>query len=167
MVEQFDFEKIDTMSLPDLERLLMSMDTIKDPFGITVMRRYLMRSVKAKTSTEVIDSLQSKIITASIETMAELATTKSMPYKFVRENKKTIIFKDKPGKLMHIHYALAAGMYLPQDGGSLACLNNKKTFQLSGNSSSLHIPPYDNPARQVSLEILRPSIPAGFKLITS
>lgn len=170
MVEQFDFTKIDTMSLADLERLLTNMDMTKDPFGIAVMRRYLMRQAQSKTDQSIIEQIVEQIQEPSTELMKKIIKNPT-PFKFVREGKNMIIFQDlredADNGIMHIQYALAAGMYLPDDGGFLGYYPNREAFQLSGNSSSLHIPPYNNPARQVSLKILRPSIPAQFTLTAS
>lgn len=168
MIEHPDLGKIDIMSLSDLENLLFQIDTINNPNGIAIMRRYLMRKTKNQVAEAILDSLKLKIITPSVKTMSTFVSDTSKPYKFVREGERIIIFsdsrQDKDNKIMHIHYALAAGMYLPEDGGSLAYLPMRNAFELSGNSSSLHIPPTNNPARQVSIETLRPSIPSGIKL---
>lgn len=170
MAEQLTLDLSNRLPLPDLERLLRGIDVTSDPLGIAAMRRYLMRLTATRTPTEKLALLRPKIVIPNAETISALLSDLGgiTKYKFVREKEQIIIFPDQEkDDAMHIHYAVAAGMYLPDDGGFLTFHSLENKCEVGGSSSSLHVSPSNNLARPHTIQVFRPMMPNGAELFES
>lgn len=67
--------------------------------------------------------------------------------------------------IMHIHYAIADGMYLPDDAGFMNFYHSGK-LQVEGSSSSLHVSPFNNTDRPETISLLTRITPAEISLST-
>lgn len=163
-------QTVDIIHLDELSSVLGKIDHTTKPDGIKIMRRYLMRKEKERTPADILKILKEHTHVASPTTIGYCMPTESsyrrIRYKFVRENERIIIFpdekEDEDSGIMHIHFALADGMYLPDDAG-LFTFHRIGILEVTGASGSLHIP-WPNPARPATMEQLQSILPAGIEL---
>lgn len=171
MTEQGSFTSFDVLPLDDLRKLLGTIDHIHHPRGIRIMRRYLMRCEENKFDSTTLSALRTKILIPSPITLSSCIPKESYlaSYKFVREKDRLIMFPESEDEnkanIMHIHYAIADGMYLPDDAGFMNFYKSGR-FQVEGSSSSLHVSPFNNLDRPATISLLTGITPPEISLST-
>jgi len=153
---------LDTMPLEDLTIVVHKLD-VADQSTIHIIRRWLMRKTEVNLTPEKIATLRQNIVVPTEEIIAgQYSTSNFDSVKFAREGNRLIHFPDDD-RDMHIHYAIAGGMKIPDDAGLISFLEPNQ-LEIEGDSSSLHIPQSNNTARPRTIELYQEIIPPNIEL---
>lgn len=159
------------LSIKELEAQINRAPDKNDPQIILLTRKFLMRKTESKLSSETKELLRQRIVRFEPKQIESISSGGTMPqrFKFVREEDEIILFPDSAmDKHMHIDYAVAADMKNPNDAGVFTVDPIGKIIKLEGSSSSsLHIPPWNNPERSKTVERLKGNLPNGYRVETS